>query len=362
MGGVAWNNGTSTDSTQNEILSSETIDISQKSSNPTNGRNDLNSDVKATISLFENAAPSVAFITTSNYRRDYWTRNITEIPRGTGSAFVWDKKGHIITNYHVILGADRAQVTLADQSTWDAKVIGAAPEKDLAVLKIEAPKSQLIPIPVGTSEDLLVGQSVYAIGNPFGLDQTLTTGIISALGREIKSVAGLPIRDAIQTDAAINPGNSGGPLLDSNGKLIGVNTMIYSPSGAYAGIGFSIPVDVISWAVPQLIANGRLMRPTLGVELASAQAMNRLGEEGALVLNVIKNSAAETAGIRPTTRDRYGEFDLGDIITGINGEKIKSRNDLLLSLEKYQPGEQITVQVKRKNQFVDLKLTLDKSQ
>jgi len=324
-------------------------------------RNDLNSDERATISLFEDAAPSVAFITTSNYRRDYWSRNVTEIPRGTGSAFIWDKKGHIITNFHVIQGADRAQVTLADQSTWEAEVIGAAPEKDLAVLKIKTPKNQLIPIPVGISENLLVGQSVYAIGNPFGLDQTLTTGIISALGREIKSVAGLPIRDAIQTDAAINPGNSGGPLLDSNGKLIGVNTAIYSPSGAYAGIGFSIPVDIVSWVVPQLIQHGKLMRPTLGVELASTQAMNRLGEEGALVLNVVEKSAAEEAGIRPTTRDRYGEFDLGDIITGINGEKIKSRNDLLLSLEKYQPGEQITVQVKRNEKFVNLKLTLDGS-
>ena len=363
MGGVAWKNGTSTDTT---VETTKPVVVSndgfQNSNNQSTNRNDLNPDESATISLFQNAAPSVAFITTSNYRRDYWTRNITEIPRGTGSAFIWDKKGHIITNFHVIQGADRAQVTLADQSTWEAEVIGAAPEKDLAVLKIKAPKNQLIPIPLGTSEDLLVGQSVYAIGNPFGLDQTLTTGIISALGREIKSVAGLPIRDAIQTDAAINPGNSGGPLLDSRGKLIGVNTAIYSPSGAYAGIGFSIPVDIVSWVVPQLIENGRLMRPTLGVELATAQVMNRLGEDGVLVLNVIKNSAAEAAGIRPTTRDRYGEFYLGDIITGINDEKIKTRNDLLLALEKYQPGEQITVQVKRNNKFVDVELTLDEAQ
>ena len=361
MGGVAWNNGASTDTTQQEVISVDNNNVSQNSPKANISRNDLNSDEKATISLFENAAPSVAFITTSNYRRDYWSRNITEIPRGTGSAFVWDKKGHIITNFHVIQGADRAQVTLADQSTWEAEVIGAAPEKDLAVLKIKAPKNLLIPIPVGTSEDLLVGQSVYAIGNPFGLDQTLTTGIISALGREIKSVAGLPIRDAIQTDAAINPGNSGGPLLDSNGRLIGVNTAIYSPSGAYAGIGFSIPVDVVSWAVPQLLENGRLMRPTLGVELATARIMNQLGEEGVLVLNVVENSAAEAAGIRPTTRDRYGEFDLGDIITGINGEKITSRNDLLLSLEKYQPGEKITVQMKRNKKFVEVELILDQS-
>lgn len=361
MVGVAWNNGTSKDSIKKEVVTPIDIDEPEKAPTSSNTRNDLNSDEKATISLFEEAAPSVAFITTSNYRRDYWTRNITEIPRGTGSAFIWNKKGHIITNFHVIQGADRAQVTLADQSSWEAEVIGAAPGKDLAVLKIKAPKSHLFPIPIGSSDDLLVGQSVYAIGNPFGLDQTLTTGIISALGREINSVSGLPIRDAIQTDAAINPGNSGGPLLDSSGRLIGVNTAIYSPSGAYAGIGFSIPVDVVSWVVPQLIAHGKLMRPTLGVELASAQAMNRLGEEGALVLNVIERSAAEEAGIRPTTRNRYGEFDLGDIITGINGEKIKSRNDLLLALEKYKPGQQITVQVKRKNQILELELTLDGS-
>ena len=364
LGGVAWNGGTSTDTIEEsdkpiDVISEKTITEELISKSIT--RNDLNPDEKATISLFENAAPSVAFITTSNLRRDYWTRNITEIPRGTGSAFIWDKKGHIITNFHVIQGADRAQVTLADQSTWEADVIGAAPEKDLAVLKIKTPKNQLIPIPVGTSEDLLVGQSVYAIGNPFGLDQTLTTGIISALGREIKSVSGLPIRDAIQTDAAINPGNSGGPLLDSNGRLIGVNTAIYSPSGAYAGIGFSIPVDVVSWAVPQLIENGRLMRPTLGVELATSRIMNQLGEKGVLVLNVVENSAAEEAGIKPTTRNRYGEFDLGDIITGINGEEIESRNDLLLALEKYQPGEQIIVQVKRNARFINLELTLDES-
>lgn len=364
LGGVAWNNKALNDSERQEkssLLAENEQAVAEKVSQNQSqqGRNDLNEDEKATISLFEKAAPSVAFITTTNYYRDYWTRNITEIPRGTGSAFVWDKKGRIITNYHVIQGADRAQVTLADQSNWEAKVVGVAPEKDLAVLQIEAPVNKLSPIPIGTSDDLLVGQSVYAIGNPFGLDQTLTTGIISALGREINSVSGLPIRDVIQTDAAINPGNSGGPLLDSGGRLIGVNTAIYSPSGAYAGIGFSIPVDVVRWVVPQLIAHGKVMRPSLGVETASPQVMNRLGEEGVLVLNVIKNSAAEAAGIRPTTRDRYGEFDLGDIITGINGEKIKSRNDLLLALEKYQPGEKVTLRLKRQQKIIEVELTLD---
>ncbi len=337
------------------------LNVNQPNSAPQLKNNALNADERATINLFEKAAPSVAFITTTNLRRDYWTRNVTEIPRGSGSGFVWNKEGHIITNYHVIQGADRAQVTLADQSAWSAKLIGAAPEKDLAVLKIDTPVDQLVPIPVGRSENLLVGQSVYAIGNPFGLDQTLTTGIISALGREIESVGGVPIRDVIQTDAAINPGNSGGPLLNSSGELIGVNTAIYSPSGAYAGIGFSIPVDVVNWAVPQLISNGRLMRPTLGVELANPQVSRRLGVEGVLILNVIEDSAAEQAGLRSTTRNGYGEITLGDIIVQIDDEPVGSRNDLQLKLEEYQPGDKVAVQVLRDGEPMTVELFLDGS-
>lgn len=321
----------------------------------------LNQTEKATIALFEEAAPSVAFITTTSLNRDYWSRNITEIPRGSGSGFVWDMEGHIVTNYHVIKGADRAQVTLADQSTWQASLVGYEASKDLAILKIEAPIDQLFPIPRGVSDNLLVGQSVLAIGNPFGLDQTLTTGIISALGREIESVSGVPIRDVIQTDAAINPGNSGGPLLNSSGELIGVNTAIYSPSGAYAGIGFSIPVDVVKWVVPDLIKYGKLMRPTLGVELASNQLSSRLRLNGVLVINVIAGSAAEKAGLRPTLRDRRGNIDFGDIIVGINTETINNRNDLVLALEQYKPGEEVTLKVMRGEEEVDVKLLLDAS-
>lgn len=319
----------------------------------------LTREERSTIKLFERSAPSVCYITTTNVRRDYFSRNVTEIPRGSGSGFVWDRNGHIITNYHVIQGADRATVTLADRSTWDAVPIGVAPEKDLAVLRIEAPKGVLRPIPVGTSDELKVGQSVYAIGNPFGLDQTLTTGIVSALGREIQSVAGIPIRDAIQTDAAINPGNSGGPLLDSSGKLIGVNTAIYSPSGASAGIGFSIPVDVVRWVVPELIEYGRIKRPSLGVELARQQMLARLGLEGALVIDVIEGGAAERAGIRPTMRGSNGAILLGDIITGINGAPIKSNNDLILALELYKPGETIELKILRDKNELRLGLVLD---
>jgi len=366
--GVGFFVGTSWKNTDQQPASEETQAIARtvahatsanKGSTSVTPSNGLTPAEQATINLFESATPSVAFITTSNVRRDYWTRDITEIPRGTGSGFIWDKEGHIITNYHVIQGADRATVTLSDQSTWQATLVGAAPEKDLAVLKIEPENIDLVPIPVGTSDDLRVGQSVYAIGNPFGFDQTLTTGIISALGREIESVGKVPIHDVIQTDAAINPGNSGGPLLDSSGRLIGVNTAIYSPSGAYAGIGFSIPVHVVSWVAPDLINYGKINRPTLGVELATPQIMSRLGLEGLLVLEVVDGSAAQKAGIIPTSRDQYGSIVLGDVIVGINDDPINNQGDLILALEKYKPGEQIEVKLLRDYEAASVQLKLD---
>ena len=224
---------------------------------PVVARGDLAEDEKSTIALFKQSSPSVVHITTMTVRQNRFTRDIQQIPQGTGSGFIWDKDGHIVTNYHVIQGADAARVTLADQSTYQARLVGAYPDKDLAVLIIDAKKDRLPPIPLGTSRDLEVGQKVFAIGNPFGLDHSLTTGVISAVGREIESVTHQPIKNVIQTDAAINPGNSGGPLLDSAGRLIGVNTAIYSPSGAYAGIGFAIPVDEVNSVVPRLIREGR---------------------------------------------------------------------------------------------------------
>ncbi len=319
----------------------------------------------ANIKIFEDATPSVCFITTSNVRRDYWTRDITEIPRGTGSGFVWNRNGHIVTNYHVIQGADRAQVTLADRSTWDAKLIGYAPEKDLAVLKIDAPTEVLRPIPVGISEDLRVGQIVFAIGNPFGLDQTLTKGIVSALGREIKSVSGVPIRNVIQTDAAINPGNSGGPLLDSSGRLIGVNTAIFSPSGASAGIGFSIPVDEVRWVVPELISYGRIQRANIGVELVRTSIVSRLVNEGALprsgalIYDVNPGGSAARAGLQPTARDRSGSIRLGDLIIELNGENIASNNDLQLALEKFKPGDEVNLKILRDGRELAVAISLD---
>jgi len=307
-----------------------------------------------TIDLFENIAPSVTFITTTAIKTDYWSRNVMEIPGGTGSGFIWDKLGHIVTNFHVIEDATKAQVTLADNTSWPATLVGIAKEKDLAVLKIEAPEESLTPIPVGRSFDLKVGQGVFAIGNPFGLDQTLTTGIISALGREIQSRAQIPIRDVIQTDAAINPGNSGGPLLDSSGKLIGVNTAIYSPSGTYAGIGFSIPVDVVNWVVPDLIKYGKVIRPRLGIEMAGSQYTERIGLNGVLILNIIPGSPAENAGLHATEINKQG-----DLIIGINNLKIKNNLDLILGLEKYKSGDRIKLLIIRNNKESEVYVTLD---
>lgn len=323
-------------------------------------RSDLTEEEIKNIRLFQEAAPSVCFITTTNLRQDFFTRNITEIPRGTGSGFVWDRNGHVVTNYHVIQGADRARVTLADGTAWPAQLVGSAPEKDLAVLKIEAERSDLTPIPVGGSRNLLVGQVVYAIGNPFGLDQTLTKGIISALGREIESVARIPIRDVIQTDAAINPGNSGGPLLDSSGRLIGVNTAIYSPSGASAGIGFSIPVDEVRWVVPELIAYGEIRRPTLGVTLVPQTYYRNLGvEKGALIYRVAPGSPAQQAGLQPTRQNQQGRIILGDIIVKIGSEPINDVNDIQLALEKYEAGDRVPVEFIRDGERQTTMLTLD---
>ena len=366
LAGAAWRNADSETAAKESdtavlVKNMEPIeaDPNTRAESPSMG---LTAAEQSTIKLFENAAPSVCFITTSNVRRDYWTRNVMEVPSGTGSGFVWDNKGHIVTNYHVIQKADRYQVTLSDQSTHDAELVGVAPDKDLAVLRIDVPRRELRPIPVGNSVNLRVGQSVFAIGNPFGLDQTLTTGIVSALGREIQSVAKIPIRDVIQTDAAINPGNSGGPLLDSSGRLIGVYTAIYSPSGASAGIGFSIPVNVVSWVVPDLIQFGKVKRPVLGIEPAPQQVLQRVGRNGVLVLDVYENSPADLAGIQPTYRNRAGRIILGDIITGLNGKDINSFNDLFLELEKYKPGDVISLEVERDEKTAEVELELGESE
>ncbi len=322
-------------------------------------RGELLAEEKSTIALFKQASPAVVNITALGVERDLFSLNQYQIPQGTGSGFVWDTTGNIITNFHVIQNADAAQVTLADQSNWKARVVGAAPDKDLAVLKIDAPANKLHPIPIGTSKDLQVGQNVFAIGNPFGLDQTLTTGVISALNREIESVTRRPIQGVIQSDAAINPGNSGGPLLDSAGRLIGVNTAIYSPSGTSAGIGFAIPVDTVNRIVPELIRSGKLTRPGLGIQIADEQISQRLGVTGVLVVDVVRGSAAARAGIQPTRRDAQGRVRLGDLITAIDGKKVESPNDLYLALEKYKVGDAVSVTSSRDGRTVQTKLTLE---
>jgi len=230
-----------------------------------------------------------------------------------------------------------------------AQLVGFEKNKDLAVLKIDVKQGEVTPIKVGRYDDLRVGQSVYAIGNPFGLDHSLTTGIISALGREITSIGGRPIKDVIQTDAAINPGNSGGPLLDSSRRLIGVNTMIYSPSGASAGIGFSIPVDVVSWAVPDIIKYGKVKKPVMGVEILRQQIANKWELNGVMLTDVSKGSGAEQAGLKGYHMNQQGSKQPGDIITKINGQQIKSNNDLFLVLEKYEPGDKVEVEYIRDN-------------
>ena len=317
------------------------------------------SDEQATIRVFNDASPAVVHITTSTVQRDFFSMNTAEIPQGTGTGIIWDTMGHVITNYHVIQDADTANVALADQSNWRAKLVGVAPEKDLAVLKIDIPADRLRPLPLGTSHDLQVGQKAFAIGNPFGLDHTLTTGVISALGRELGTPDGRMLKNVIQTDAAINPGNSGGPLLDSKVRLIGVTTAIYSPSGAYAGIGFAIPVDVVAWVIPELIANGRIIRPTLAIQVAPDNWTERLGIEGVLVLSVEPGSTAQRSGLRPTRRDDTGNVYLGDVITSIDKNEIRTTNDVLLAFEQYEAGDKVNLTVIRDGKEVILQAELE---
>ena len=270
-------------------------------------RGPLGADEQANIDLFRRTSPSVVHITTLAVQRDLFSLNVQQVPRGTGTGFAWDDRGHIVTNFHVIQGGSGARVTLADQSSHAAQLVGAFPDRDLAVLKIDVPAAKLPPIPLGSSRELQVGQRVYAIGNPFGLDQTLTTGIVSALNREIESFNQRTIRGVIQTDAAINPGNSGGPLLDSAGRLIGVNTQIASPSGASAGIGFAIPVDEVSRIVPRLIRDGRYLRPALGVTAGPAGLHRALNlPKGVALVEVSDNGPAARAGLRPFRRAANG--------------------------------------------------------
>ena len=317
----------------------------------------LGADEKATIEVFREFSRSVVHITSLEKHTNRFNLNISEIPQGTGSGFVWDQDGHIVTNFHVVQMGNSATVTLNDGTSYPAKIIGTAPDKDLAVLKIDAPRAKLLPLPIGKSSELLVGQKVLAIGNPFGLDQTLTTGVISGLGREIKSVTQRSIFDVIQTDASINPGNSGGPLLDSAGRLIGVNTAIYSPSGANAGIGFAVPVDTVNAIVPQLIKHGKLTRPGLGINILSDQIAMQQGIKGVVILGVTPGGAADQAGIVGTQQTQAG-WVLGDVIVKLDNVDVAKSSDLFRALDARKVGDEVEVVLERQRQKRTVKVTL----
>lgn len=333
-----------------------------RSSPPVEAASQFSAQEKRNIQIFERLSPSVVYVTKLNLRREPFRMRMEGVPSGTGSGFVWDKNGTVITNYHVVKGAQAVEVTLADQSTWQAKPVGFEPDKDLAVLRIDAPADKLRPIPVGSSGPLKVGQSVYAIGNPFGFDQTLTTGVISGLGREIESVTRRPIQGVIQTDAAINPGNSGGPLLDSNGNLIGINTAIYSPSGAYAGIGFAVPIDTVKRLVPEILKYGRVAKPGLGIHPAEDYTVRRLGLQGVLIVSLVPGGPADKAGLLSTRRGRNGRLVLGDRIVGIDGAPVKDLDGLYRALDLKKVGQKVTVTVIRTGRQVKVPITLERVQ
>jgi S1-C subfamily serine protease len=324
-------------------------------------RGELGSDERATIDLFERSRNSVVFITTKQAVVDFWSRNVMSVPRGTGSGFIWDEAGHIVTNFHVIQGASEASIKLVDGRSFRASLVGVSPEHDIAVLKIGIGFKGPRPIPIGTSGDLRVGQRVYAIGNPFGLDWTLTSGLVSAQNRSITEDDGRRLEHLIQTDAAINPGNSGGPLLDSAGRLIGMNTAIFSPSGAAAGIGFAVPVDTVNRVVPSLVRYGHYAQPSIGIrvdERVNERLERVTGIEGAFVLRVAQGSSAEEAGLQAARISREGEFIGGDIIVSVNGKKIESVSSLLATLDDYEVGNTVRLGVQRGDKLHEIQVRL----
>ncbi len=328
---------------------------------PVAARGGLFLEEEQTIALFEESAPSVVHISTQGAGRIGGLFG-ADTQRGmvsTGSGIVWDERGHIVTNHHVVQGATHCTVSLVGGDTWRAAVIGVAPEQDLAVLRILAPPSRLRPIPIGTSADLRVGQRVLAIGNPFGLDRTLSTGVISGLDRVISARRGPRIGGVIQTDAAIHPGNSGGPLLDSAGRLIGINTAIASETGAFSGIGFAVPVDVVNRIVPQLLRTGRVPRAGLGVQLADAEVGQSLGHEGALILGLMEGLAAEKAGLLPYRRRADGSYRTGDRIVALDGQPIGGNWDLQRRLAERVVGDEVLLEVLRGEQRREVRVRLE---
>lgn len=312
-----------------------------------------------TIAVFDAAAPATVFVTQRKRVVDRWTRQALEVPAGSGSGFIWDESGHVVTNFHVVDGAQSLTVTLLGDRTFPAKFVGGDRQKDLAVLKIELPEGdRLTPIRVRPADEKLrVGEKALAIGNPFGLDHTLTVGVVSALGREVEGFGGVTIGDMIQTDAPINPGNSGGPLLDARGRLIGINTMIYSKSGSSAGIGFAVPSNTVRRVVPQLIRHGGPIRAGLGITIVSDELATRNKIAGVVIERVAANSPADRAGMKGLRRSRRGTF-LGDVIIAIDDEKISNYDNLYTQLDGHEPGDDVKVTVLRADKRYDVMVEL----
>jgi S1-C subfamily serine protease len=330
----------------------------QEEPRPVTARGDLAPFEQMNIQIYEQASRSLVQVTRISGSSDFFGLDVQQVPSGVGSGFVWDDDGHIVTNFHVVEEATSARVTLADHSVYEAQRVLAYPDKDIAVLWLQVPKGKLRPIQIGSSHDLKVGQLAFALGDPFGLDQTMTMGIISALGREIKAANGRVIENVIQTSAPINPGNSGGPLLDSAGRLIGMNTAILSPSGAFAGIGFAIPVDEINPVVTQLIRHGTIVRPRLGIQAAAQQLAEQWGiADGIVIMKVMPNSPAARAGLLGPRQDRLGRISL-DVIVAIDDKPIKNMKDLNAALDRHREGDTITVTIDRNGERQDVQVTL----
>jgi S1-C subfamily serine protease len=305
----------------------------------------LSPEERRDIGVFRRASESVVYITNFARQIDLFSFDAIEAPRGSGSGFVWDRNGHIVTNYHVIEEGTTFSVTLGDED-YDATLVGVAPDKDLAVLKVDAPAGKLVPLTVGRSKDLIVGQRVLAVGNPFGFDHTLTTGVVSGLGRELRSPSGRRIRDVIQTDAAINPGNSGGPLLDSSGRLIGINSAIYSPSGASAGIGFAVPVDTVARLVPQLIRHRRIRQPGIvGATFLPDAYARRSDIDGVVVREVERGSPADQVGLSGLSMTRSRRIRVGDVIVAVDGKAVRDQEDLFDAFETAGLGAMVRLTV-----------------
>lgn len=307
-------------------------------------------DEQNNIEVYRKLSPGVVNVHSKSYARDLF--GYVEPQEGSGSGSVIDAQGHILTNYHVIEQAQSVAVSFGGQKNYSAKVVGGDPDTDLAVLKlVEMPREPLTVVPLGDSDKLEVGQKVLAIGNPFGMDRTLTTGVISGLQRPIRARNGRPIEGAIQTDASINPGNSGGPLFDSHGRMIGINSQILSPSGASAGVGFAVPVNIAKRIVPQLIRFGEIRRPKLGINTRDVEALRTQIElpvlKGVVIWQMAQNGAAANAGLRGLTQTENGDIEIGDIIIAIDGEKIDNADDLYRTLDKHQLGDTIQVQIFR---------------